>query len=47
MLVAFKLLLFVLGYNCRIVVAAANFIGIACAAGMLQPPHNGRVFLLG
>src|SRR5436309_2028595 len=32
MLVAFKLLLFVLGYNCRIVVAAANFIGIACAA---------------
>ena len=32
MLVAFKLLLFVLGYNRRIVVAAANLIGIACAA---------------
>src|SRR5215217_2444253 len=31
-LVAFKLLLSVLGYNRRIVVAAANFIGVVCAA---------------
>ena len=30
--VAFKLLLFVVGYNCRVVVAAANIVGIACAA---------------
>src|SRR5207247_8952175 len=32
MLVAFNLLLFVFWYNCRIVVAAANFIGIDGAA---------------
>jgi hypothetical protein len=32
MLVAFKLLLLVLGYNRRIVVASTNVIGIACAA---------------